>query len=64
MASIGCTEIAKITAKGIIAEKVKMEFTCVLPGVTSETIQDDHIYVNEPRLAMAMDLFTNNLKGT
>ena len=62
-ASVGITELAKISAKGFIAEKVKAEFTCVLPGITSDTIQEDRIYVKEPRLAIAMELFADSFKG-
>ena len=62
-ATVGITELAKVSAKGTIAEKVKAEFTCVLPGVTSDTIQEDLIYAKEPRLAIAMDLFVDSFKG-
>ena len=56
-------EIAKIRSKAVIAEKVKFEFCCVLPGVTAETILPGSIYSGEPRLAVTMNLFIDKVKG-
>ena len=47
----------------MIAEKVKFEFACVLPGITSSTGADGHVYVNEPRLVIALDMFNGKIKG-
>lgn len=55
--------MAKIRAKNLIAEKVKFEFTCVLPGVTTSTMEQDKISLNEPRLMVVMNLFTDKVKG-
>ena len=57
------TEIAKIKAKGMVAEKARFEFACVLPGITSSTPADDRIYVNEPRMTVALDMFNCKIKG-
>ena len=56
-------EIAKLKAKGMIAEKTRFEFACVLPGITTSTVVDGLIYVNEPRLVIALDLFNDKIKG-
>ena len=47
----------------MIAEKVRFEFACVLPGITTETLQKEGIFVAEPRLALTMGLFTGSIKG-
>ena len=47
----------------MVAEKVRFEFACVLPGITSETPQKEGIFIAEPRLALTMGLFTGNIKG-
>ena len=62
-AALRVTEIAKLKAKGLIAEKVKFEFACVLPGTTAATVVDGHVYVNEPRLVIALDMFNYKIKG-
>ena len=50
-------------AKGLIAEKTKYEFAVVLPGVTSSTGADGHIFVNEPRLVVVLDMFNCKIRG-
>lgn len=47
----------------MVAEKARYEFACVLPGITSSTIVDDQIYVNEPRLVVALDMFNCKIRG-
>ena len=47
----------------MVAEKVRFEFACVLPGITSETPQKEGIFIAEPRLALMTGLFTENIKG-
>ena len=57
-------EIAKVKGKKLLMEKVKFEFTAILPGVVAETSQDqEKIFVNEPRLAIAMNVWISHLKG-
>ena len=62
-AAVRITEISKLRAKGLIAEKNKYEFACVLPGITSSTVVDGQVYVNEPRMVVALDMFNNKIKG-
>ena len=58
------TEIAKVRAKKMILEKTKFEFTAILPGAISETnSEEDMVYINEPRLAICINLWTNQVKG-
>ena len=58
------TEIAKIKGRKLIVEKVKYEFAAVLPGVVAETMQDsEKIFINEPRLAVAMNVWISQIKG-
>ena len=35
----------------------------MLPGTTAATVVDGHVYVNEPRLVIALDMFNNKIKG-
>ena len=57
-------EIAKVKGRKIVMEKVKFEFAAILPGVVAETSQDgEKIFVNEPRLAIAMNFWISHIKG-
>ena len=48
----------------MILEKTKFEFTAILPGAISETnSEEDMVYINEPRLAICINLWTNQVKG-
>ena len=45
-------------------EKSKFEFSAVLPGTIAETTQDDtKVFINEPRLAICMNIWTAQIKG-
>ena len=64
LAGMRISEIAKVKAKKMILEKIRYEFCCILPGVVAETCQDESkIYINEPRLAIAMNFWTSLIKG-
>ena len=63
-AAMRITEMAKVRAKKTILEKTKYEFTAILPGVLEETEKGEElIYMNEPRLAICINFWTDKIKG-
>ena len=57
--------MAKVRAKKTILEKTKYEFTAILPGVLEETANgEEMVYINEPRLAICINFWTDKIKGT
>ena len=63
-ASFRVTEIAKVKGRRMIMERIKYEFAAILPGALAETSCDQNkVFVNEPRLAIAMNMWISKIKG-
>ena len=56
--------IAKVRSSKLVLAKTKYEFTLLCPGEISNKPGDKgKIFMGEPRIALAMNVFTNQIKG-
>ena len=63
-ASVRVIDIAKVRASKTILSKAKFEFAIVCPGEVTENPNDeDKIYAKETKRALAVNVFTNQIKG-
>ena len=57
-------ELSKVRSKKLILTKTKYELAVVCPGeVTNMPGNKDKVYAKEPRLMLALNVFTNQIKG-
>ena len=63
-ATIRSISIAKVRSNKLVLAKNKYEFTVICPGEISNQANDEtKTFVGDPKIALAMNVLTNQIKG-